>query len=63
MVRCFLGDVEAWYALIAFSRRQDTMETEYLSERMIRTFIVELLLQFKNLGLRSSKFDKQSVTS
>lgn len=58
MIRCYLGDVEAWYALIAFSRKQDTVDTEYLSERMIRTFIIELLLQFKNTGLRSPNIEK-----
>ncbi|CAD8067964.1 unnamed protein product [Paramecium primaurelia] len=63
MIRCFLGDVEAWYALIAFSRKQEGVETELLSERMIRTFIIELLLQFKNFGLRSPQLDRQQVSS
>lgn len=43
LIRCYLGDVEAWYALISFSRKQTNLETALLSEKMIHVFIVELL--------------------
>lgn len=58
LIRCYLGDVEAWYALIAFSRKQSDLETSYLSEKMIHVFIVELLSYLKNLGLRNPKLTK-----
>ncbi|CAD8153469.1 unnamed protein product [Paramecium pentaurelia] len=63
MIRCFLGDVEAWYSLIAFSREQKRVETDLLSESMTRTFIIELLLQFKNFGFRSPQIKKQIIQS
>ncbi|CAD8105620.1 unnamed protein product [Paramecium sonneborni] len=61
MIRCFLGDVEAWYTFIALLRHQENLETDLLSESLIRTFILEILLFFKNCGFRNALINKDQI--
>lgn len=48
MIRCYLGDVEAWYFYFERLRGGNKYELENLSEKIIRSIITDLLVKLKN---------------
>lgn len=44
MIRCFLGDVEAWYFYFEKLRGYNSVNLNNLSEKILRSIILELLI-------------------